>query len=955
MQSSTGHHSRREHDFLLFSYLLRFVHREGKVGDDARAGLLSLIDVAMGSASPFSKGMALGGTSGTKTPAREAALAFAEYLLDSDFADVLGAGMGALYGLMPAKLVVRSEDTHSTPNKNKSWDDPVVTDHVGVMVLGGLGALGDDEEAEELERKREEEDARLRSLGVGISSESDFKEALDCWLKLVEFVQEVMRKITTNPPDSLSAFDIDDADAETRQQGHVMRALSASIASSVKTLFLEAVLYPSIMECSDQDGSAVAVLCFLNAMLEVVVEDSPLATALLGFLLGDDEMKSHRRTRRPMLSSPTLSQSSPFLSPASNSKGAVKRRKSSALLIVESVAPKQSKTYDADVGRFGLKDLLLLHLGSDFQPATTAALKLLHTLLTRHDRWSLAVLDVVVDDAATSFPVILRAKNRANGASVENEDDSDESDSGSEKGIKAGDNALLSSKDNPASTPARTRVVLGAVLPSTPTLDDHVDHLETLLSLVATIDPSYSRTQNGSAQAELLSSGFANYVHDAEVAIVSNPGFKRGLGNDAHKSRENTVTGQRPSLFTKVSTISSSVTASTATGIRHRLQPRAKIVSLLLRAMSHFFLHSPDLNLALTAALSSLAAYPYRSLDAWCLPRLSDRHNEEAPNVSTNDASQGDHLSDDGDDRSIDYDVDERLRQDHLFSPTEKRSTASPTGAALAGSDSLLSILAALAHSIAQYRSKIPSFDRYLSERRQGLFFVENLADALDLEGENVFGPSTPQRAPAVEENRPLPLPLPSRQSKSGFVALLTPRPTHSRAASTNLAFSTPPSKATRARRRSSSVDGDVSSNGRSDVAPDRRDSPASPFAAHYRQTGSIKVQPVVVSTPLQASMILYDDSDDDEDDHDDETAASSSMTSPTRRLSPAPPSTSKGPSETGSDAFDRIIKSHSKVISPVTLSSTLDNVLILQEFVKELAAVVQVRRSLGIDGIRYM
>ncbi len=38
-----------EYEFLLFNYLLRFVHREGHIGEFARAGLLFLMDVAMSS------------------------------------------------------------------------------------------------------------------------------------------------------------------------------------------------------------------------------------------------------------------------------------------------------------------------------------------------------------------------------------------------------------------------------------------------------------------------------------------------------------------------------------------------------------------------------------------------------------------------------------------------------------------------------------------------------------------------------------------------------------------------------------------------------------------------------------------------------------------------------------------------------------------------------------------
>ena len=43
------------------------------------------------------------------------------------------------------------------------------------------------------------------------------------------------------------------------------------------------------------------------------------------------------------------------------------------------------------------------------------------------------------------------------------------------------------------------------------------------------------------------------------------------------------------------------------------------------------------------------------------------------------------------------------------------------------------------------------------------------------------------------------------------------------------------------------------------------------------------------------------------------------------------------------------------KAAARISLSQLLDNVVILEEAMKELAAILQVRRSLGIDAIRYI
>ena len=41
--------------------------------------------------------------------------------------------------------------------------------------------------------------------------------------------------------------------------------------------------------------------------------------------------------------------------------------------------------------------------------------------------------------------------------------------------------------------------------------------------------------------------------------------------------------------------------------------------------------------------------------------------------------------------------------------------------------------------------------------------------------------------------------------------------------------------------------------------------------------------------------------------------------------------------------------------VAHVTLSLLLDNVVILEESIKELVAIIHARRSLGIDSIRYL
>ncbi|GAA5828168.1 hypothetical protein JCM11251_002618 [Rhodosporidiobolus azoricus] len=1043
--SAASPRRRADHDFLLFSYLLRFIHREGDVGDYAREGSLSLIDVAFGypnlynpsfstvlrssSSSTISPSVALISPTST-TAAREAVLAFAEYLLDSDFAEVLGAGLGALYGLLPGKLVVRTGAAatgDTTPGEGE-------VAMAGGMVLGGMGALHSEEDAEALERKKEEEEDRLRAEGYGLTGTGEFREGLDGFLKLVEFTQDILRRSTDG---ILLEQDGEDVGEDVRQQKLLMNALTAAVLDAVRELFLQSVLYPSILECSEADGSAVAVMTYLDAMLEVVQEGTELEAAVLEYLLAEDDSLESQQRPQPRRSD-TSSSSSPGINLLAPPSSTIKRRKSSALLLIEQAAGPHDRSpndYFTSFGRFSLRDLLLSHVDSPSQPAAAAALRLLRTLFTHHDRWSLTLLDVTLDDGATAFPIELRERPPVHLDEDDSDDDfvyrplrpaHDDSDddeftypSSSPTTPRTASTSLAPSSF--AKTPARAHDrLLGTPLSSTPSITLHLDSLDTLLSLVSTIDPSYRRlrtTQGSSGSSGTLTTGFANYLRDAEVTLANEAGFRRGLAAPrgsaagAHK-REDSAAGsqsgrRRSTLFGRTPTLSGRDFASVPTGHRHKLRPTAKLIALLLESLAAYFSHAPDINLALTAVFAAMAANPYRSLEGWLLPVVKQ------PRVCTDDESgsrKGRHgqeqgespRSDDGDDRSVDFEVDERGRHDALLSPLPSRQAPSSlfgrgaggdappsaTRAALATSDSLLSVLDALAKSVEHYRRTISGFDTFLSERRQGLFFAENLADALEADelGGAMDDNASGAPVPSSESVAPAP-PTPAKSSSSfGLGGFFSPRrpsaAVHKRSPSSPAnAYSTPTksSSSSHTPRRPSQLRRSVSeeslalpatptpaSNGAgSNLAPPHgaaaKDGPVSPFAAHYRQTGSLTVKPIVVTTPGSVNRTRMADDEEEDEDH----LGQGPSDSPTKRLStvpPASPSADRSPRPTspsaGSTTSSSLPQEKKKRPTPpaaVSLSTVLDNVIVLEEFVKELAAIVYVRRAVGIDAVSFL
>ncbi|KAI6167033.1 Retinoic acid induced 16-like protein-domain-containing protein [Pisolithus thermaeus] len=318
-----------EYEFLLFNYLLRFVHREGQIGDFARGGLLFLMDVALSPGEPTSRQAEddKAGSSSESTrketsfdPIADAALSLAEYIVDGDFSEVLAAGLGAVYSLLPSKLRIRS------PRGSDASQD-------SGMVLGyASSALGDEGEA-----------TYDQATGLEDSDNPDFKYRLDHFLKLLEFLQDVIRRTLFRDP----------ADKFLDASVLVGASIAQSTLDAVRRIFLENVLYPSILECSDADGSDVAVMSYIDVMIRTL-ENGPLSNLLVDFLMSEEQQTK------------------------------LQRHKSSAMMLLELEAPdsRRPSEYLTSTGRFTLRDLLSLNLRSRNPLTVTAAMQLLRTLLS---------------------------------------------------------------------------------------------------------------------------------------------------------------------------------------------------------------------------------------------------------------------------------------------------------------------------------------------------------------------------------------------------------------------------------------------------------------------------------------------------------------------------------------------------------------------------------------------
>ncbi|KAL0581754.1 hypothetical protein V5O48_000336 [Marasmius crinis-equi] len=795
-----------EYEFLLFNYLLRFVHREGQIGEFARAGLLLLMDVAMSPDEPIHR---LTGeeTRATDDPITEAALALAEYILDGDFSEVLAAGLGAVYSLLPSKIEFRPPENSETTRGSG-------------MVVGSTWIETEDEK-EMLEVSR----SRALAMGIEDANNPDFRSRLDHFLKLLEFLQDVLRRNIVQ----------DNVDATAL----VGTAIVNSILDAVRRIFLENILYPAVLECSDTDGSAVAVMSYIEIMIRSLREGQ-MSDLLVDFLISEDNDEVRPR-QRPHSLMTLNNESAP---PRSQVTAAEKksRRKSSAMAILEIEAPeakKQSEYFTST--RFTLKDLLLSNLRSKHQPAITSSLQLLHTILLQHPRLITdRIILVISDPDATAFPhpALLNSTTADSVTKADIAEDEDE-----ETFVYPTDSEEKEAPGEPLH-----------YLPET-TFSTHEREMGLYLNLVSRVDPSHN--------SDPFSTGYEHYLRDALFAIQEQAVYRNAYTSDPSERRSS----------------------------KHRINVNDPIISTILDSLRKFFSNTPECNIALTGALATLAIHPDRSLAGWLTFASNDR--------PSGDADIDLDIDGDGDDRSIDYQIAENLATQSTYLPASSMDANSRPV--------VHTIFHGLVAQLERYRQQVANFDQFFLERRQGLLFSENLTDALSLAIELTEEPAKLPSTP-VQQDKAKSKP----SASSSFMSLLTPKKNRTKPSTVPSTPSTPPKHETKG------------------VA-------ASPFAPHYKKTGSITVEPFVAPAPVSGP---WTPAKNTKWSADEEDVFGSGWSERSQRQSSV------------SDDDDEQEDSRP---STITLSHLLDNVVILEESLKELVAIIHARRSLGIDAVRFL
>ncbi|KAF8455358.1 Retinoic acid induced 16-like protein-domain-containing protein [Terfezia claveryi] len=232
------------------------------------------------------------------------------WMIESDLATLMASGLGALYSQLSRKLVITySEKEQPTILTLSDYTNP----------------------ANEL------------AYAAEASTSPEFQTHLDTFLSYLIFWQDVLNHCKS---------------VEVKQ----------TLLDHFRILFLQQLLYPSLLESSDIDGgSAVAVLTYIRVILDTL-EHPEIIHLILSYL-----MALHEKPSTPSTTPPTPS--------------VARRRRSLDLL---TIAAKADSKPSPDL--FSLADLILTSLKSKSQQTVAATLRLISIILRKHHSYSISTL-----------------------------------------------------------------------------------------------------------------------------------------------------------------------------------------------------------------------------------------------------------------------------------------------------------------------------------------------------------------------------------------------------------------------------------------------------------------------------------------------------------------------------------------------------------------------------------
>ncbi|KAF8466635.1 Retinoic acid induced 16-like protein-domain-containing protein [Kalaharituber pfeilii] len=231
-----------------------------------------------------------------------------KWMVESDLATLMASGLGALYSQLSRKLVM------TYPEKEQPT----------ILTLSDYSASELTYEAE-------------------ASTSPEFQTHLETFLSYLIFWQDVLNHCKS---------------VEMKQ----------TLLDHFRILFLQQLLYPSLLESSDIDGgSAVAVLTYVRVILDTL-EHPEIINLILSYLMALPE-----QLPTPIKGPPTPS---------------VARRRKSLDLLTEAAKADSKPSPDL----FNLVDLILTSLKSRSQQTVAATLRLVSIILRKHHAYSIGTM-----------------------------------------------------------------------------------------------------------------------------------------------------------------------------------------------------------------------------------------------------------------------------------------------------------------------------------------------------------------------------------------------------------------------------------------------------------------------------------------------------------------------------------------------------------------------------------
>lgn len=843
-------------DFVFFEYLVRFVHRDGDIGESARMGVLGLFELAFSSevdhnkmemGSSMLKGVdrnekrllqddtmeqgriSLDGYASvadlinplSDEPITLARLQLAQHILSGQFIDVLIAGLGAVYSVLPSK--VRLPPVVKVDNDRSGGKDQLVHGRIQLGDTGRAEAEADDVGV----------DVVMSLLDEGLQQQ--------LWLSraVFAFIQEILDRctsaITMEPSTPLLPAKTHTSDNKptdpTVSFSSVAKGLITSIEKNLYAGFLANVLYPEFLESSPIDGSATAVISYLDAMItELQVGSGSLVKLVLRYLSGLNGTTSSTESSGPSFTYSLQEFLSDCLVAGPDEDGKMNPR-----------------AWDARI----------------------AALNFVRTLSSRTCVIATdCLLRDVPDDQATLFAIDLSELQIYLNEKREVENLSENDDE-----VK-GDQALNEKDDMDLELDIASTIGMGMVHSAIPSLsrihsvsDRNVDLYRALLSR---IDTRRRAPTSGSVVPE-------SYLSEAYAGISRCSCFRSSLSDlsvHVHNGNQKIIA------------------ASTTLHHPHRLEPQDPFLQELLSSLRHMFSNPPMVNVALTGALSALTLCPFRNLQGWS-------HKETAKASDLTGMFRLPAASSPGANGS---------------SPQEGANPFLDQGES--DLPAVYLILRDLTRQVGKYREQVGNFDEQVARRRSGLMFEEGMEDAMSAMLD--FVPSQ------ANLNTPVGRP-PLKGTRS------------SRLASTFASFLTPKKKSSRGPEEAP----DSPASGTFNLEVSSADDTSTEVAAGRAVLIEALIAEEIQSGPWTPSAKRTQTGRD----RDVLSIRSSSTADDVRPRGPSRLSLRQENQNNGE-------VQETTVSARVRLEDVLDNVIILEEFLKEIMSITAVRRTLGIDSI---